>query len=149
VSIGDIITLAALAAVVFAVFWGRRRGRERFAASMAAARAEGHADARAELAAQLTQSVTVVAGNESTRPTGFEGSDDVLIAALRRIALGTDNGRDHDNDLATLDHYNDRARLVERTTRSGDDIQFSADWSAGDWNRVVAARGVDGGEAVT
>jgi hypothetical protein len=155
----DWVTLASLAGVIGAVVLGRRKGRGRFAASIASAVATGEANARAELAAQLTQSVTVVA-NSSDKA----GTDDLLLAALRRIAATGDgggmpglersgstnelpvgSGRGQHSDYHHLvrsldDDHNDRStrsELVARSDSSDDYGQLVDEWLAGLGDRDI------------
>jgi len=137
--IGDWVTLAALVGVVVAVVMGRRRGKQRFQAAMSAARATGAAEAKAELAAQLTNMTIVNAGNSGHDPRQSDTSDDVLLAALRRIAVGGDYpseqlhpGVDHDHFSAALD----RARMVDSVGAEHVHVEQSPDWPRGadDWN---------------
>jgi len=147
----DWITLAAIAAVGFAVWLGRRKGKARFAASVAAARAEGHADARAELAAQLTNQVVVNAGNTGLHPGQSDTTDDVLLAALRRVAVSgsVDNGPDSLD--AAPDHFGallDRARLVGWSDDRGRVEQLPADRAGGSEHRVTDAHVLGNGSEV-
>jgi hypothetical protein len=148
----DWVTLASLAGIVGAVVLGRRKGRGRFAASIAAATATGEATARAELAAQLTQTVTVVANSSDQAST-----DDVLLAALHRIAASGDGGgmpglnrsgrpnelpassvsgqhSDYNDLLSSVynDHDNraSRSELVARTDSVEHDRQLADEWFA-------------------
>jgi hypothetical protein len=148
----DWVTLASLAGIVAAVVLGRRKGRGRFAASIAAATATGEANARAELAAQLTQSVTVVANSSDSA-----GTDDVLLAALHRIAAsgdgggmpglnrsGSSNELPAGSDLGQHSDYNDlvrsvyndlddrasRSQLVARSHSGEHDRQLADEWLA-------------------